>query len=45
MDNKEKIYGEEIPAEVYEIAALLICFAHELDVSYSKAAEGRLKDE
>lgn len=45
MDNREKIYGEEIPAEVYEIAALLICFAHELDEKYAKESERRIKDE
>ena len=45
MNDREKIYGEEIPAEVYEIAALLICFAHELDEKYAKEAERREKDE
>lgn len=45
MDNEEKRYGEEIPAEVYEIAALLICFAHELDETYAKEAERSQGDE
>lgn len=45
MDNRKKQYGEEVPSEVYELTALLLCFVHELDERFATDTEGRKQDE